>query len=201
MDSTRFTIGIGSHTSGFNDRVVVTNSQINLLAHASISGFNLRRVNRLELDGTNGYYMHLSSGTAVVDTRMVTIAIGNPSGVDRVADFYGRVDLYKNLNMNGNVINNQSDGRYKTIKEHVTEDILGMYKALDFIKFEYTEDNMPEGEHFGLVAQDAGKLGYYDDFSGKWLINSSDQIMYNSLAVKQLADELDKLKEKLEGIS
>jgi phage minor structural protein len=200
VDSTRFTIGIGSHTTGFNDRVVVTNSQINLLAHASISGFNLYRVNRLELDGTNGHYMHLSSGSALVDSRMVTIGIGSPASIDRVADFYGRIDFYKNLNMNGNVINNQSDGRYKTIKEHVTEDILGMYKALDFIKFEYTEDNMPEGEHFGLVAQDAGKLGYYDADSDRWMINSSDQIMYNSLAVKQLVEELDKLKERMGGL-
>jgi hypothetical protein len=200
VDSTRFTIGIGSINTGFNDRVTVTNSQIDLRAHTNLRGFRLDEVARMELNGTNGYYMHLSSGSAIVDTRMVTIAIGTPASVDRVADFYGRIDFYKNLNMNGNVINNQSDGRYKTIKEHVTEDILGMYKTLDFVRFEYTEDNMPKGEHFGLVAQDAGKLGYYDDVSGKWLINSSDQIMYNSLAVKQLANELDKLKERMGGL-
>ena len=193
VDSTRFTIGIGSINTGFNDRVVVTNSQIDLRAHTNLRGFRLDEVARMELNGTNGWYMHLSSGSAIVDTRMVTIAIGNPSGVDRVADFYGRVDLYKNLNMNGNVINNQSDRRFKTIIDHVTDDVLGMYRSLDFVRFEYTESDMAKGIHFGLIAQDAGLLGYYDESIDKWMINSSDQIMYNSLGIKQLATEQDNL--------
>ena len=95
--------------------------------------------------------------------------------------------------MNGNVINNQSDRRFKTIIDHVTDDVLGMYRSLDFVRFEYTESDMAKGIHFGLIAQDAGLLGYYDESIDKWMINSSDQIMYNSLGIKQLATEQDNL--------
>ncbi|API89055.1 hypothetical protein BKP56_07215 [Marinilactibacillus sp. 15R] len=98
----------------------------------------------------------------------------------------GSAVLFRDLNMNGNMVTNQSDARFKTNINDYKESSLEMIKSLNFVTFEYTEKDKPEGVHFGLLAQEAGALGIYDKETDKWMINSSDQIMHNTHGLQEL---------------
>lgn len=191
VDSTRLTLGIGSINTGFNDRITVTNSQIDLRAHTNLRGFRLDEVARIALSQTSGWYMHLSSGSAVVDTRMVTIAIGTPTNVDRVAGFYGRIDFFKNLNMNGNVINNQSDARLKYDIFNHDKSSLATLNALHFVDFKWVRDGR---EDFGLIAQEVQQVApelISEDSDGYLSINNSLLNMMTTHAIQELSKEHD----------
>ncbi|MFL2071155.1 phage tail spike protein [Marinilactibacillus psychrotolerans] len=97
----------------------------------------------------------------------------------------GSIMFHENVNMNGYSISNQSDGRFKTNVHDYKKSSLDFIKDLKFVTYEYTHEKMAKGIHFGLIAQDAGVLGEYDESIDKWTINTSKQIMHNSHAIQE----------------
>lgn len=111
----------------------------------------------------------------------------------------GSANLRLDLRMNGKEITGQSDRRIKKNIETNEYDVLGDYKDLNFVNFEYIDqENYAEGQQWGLIAQDAPLFNGYDEEEELWYISSSKQVMTNSMAIKQLKQENDQLRKDLE---
>lgn len=111
----------------------------------------------------------------------------------------GTANLRLDLRMNGKEITGQSDRRIKKNIETNEYDVLEDYKDLNFVNFEYIDqENYAEGQQWGLIAQDAPLFNGYDEEEELWYISSSKQIMVNSMAIKQLKQENDQLRKDLE---
>lgn len=110
----------------------------------------------------------------------------------------GIINIRKPINMNGNVITNDSDRRLKKNIKPNEPTVLDDYESLEFVNFEYKDqENYADGVQWGLIAQDAPLFNGYNKEEDLWYVNSSQQIMTNSLAIKQFVKELKSTKDTI----
>lgn len=145
-----------------------------------------------------GLFQDVSKLLLDVGSQFIDIAARNEVKI-RIAN---QVGFYETLNMNGYDIINDSDHRIKTNIQTDEFDVLEEYKNLNFIRFEYKDqEKYKKGEHWGLIAQDAPLFNGYNEQDDLFYINGSKQTMVNSMGIKQLKEENDQLRKDLETAS
>lgn len=98
----------------------------------------------------------------------------------------------KVLNMNGNLISNTSDRRLKKKIKKTKVDALSLYREYKFVEYEWKDKDRAKGTQFGLIAQDSPFISFQDK-KGLWHIDTTKQIMLNSLGVKELDISVQKV--------
>lgn len=131
------------------------------------------------------------------------IGYTNGIGITSIARFMqGNIIAYTTLNMNGNVITNQSDIRLKTNIKDAEVDPFAIIEKMRFIEFDWDmtnpyNKNKPEGRYFGIEAQYAPFLVVKDVDSNYLSIDMGKQVSLNSLANQKLIAELKETKQEL----
>ena len=115
---------------------------------------------------------------------------------------YQELRVFGTLNMNGNVITNQSDIRLKTNIKDAEVDPFAIIEKMRFIEFDWDitnpyNKNKPEGRYFGIEAQYAPFLVVKDVDSNYLSIDMGKQVNLNSLANQKLIVELKETKQEL----
>lgn len=115
---------------------------------------------------------------------------------------YQEMRAFGTLNMNGNVITNQSDIRLKDKVDDAEIDPFPIIEKMRFIEFEWDTTNpynakKPEGRHFGIEAQYSPFLAVQDKGSNYLSIDMGKQVNLNSLANQKLIAELKEVKQEL----
>lgn len=113
----------------------------------------------------------------------------------------GEIRAYATLNMNGNVITNQSDIRLKDKVMDAVVDPFSVIEKMRFINFEWDATNpynekKPTGEQFGIEAQYAPFLAVKDQGSNYLSIDMGKQVNINSMALQRMIAEIKTLKEE-----
>ena len=130
------------------------------------------------------------------------IGYTNGIGITSVARFTkGNIIAYTTLNMNGNVITNQSDIRLKDKVVDAVVDPFSVIEKMRFINFEWDATNpynekKPTGEQFGIEAQYAPFLAVKDQGSNYLSIDIGKQVNINSMALQRMITEIKTLKEE-----
>ena len=114
---------------------------------------------------------------------------------------YQELRVFGTLNMNGNVITNQSDIR---LKKNVSDAVVDPFKVIEkmrFINFEWDATNpynekKPTGEQFGMEAQYAPFLAVKDQGSNYLSIDMGKQVNINSMSLQRMISEIKTLKEE-----
>ena len=114
---------------------------------------------------------------------------------------YQELRAFGTLNMNGNVITNQSDIRLKTNVVDAIVDPFSVIEKMRFINFEWDETNpynekKPTGEQFGMEAQYVPFLAVKDQGSNYLSIDMGKQVNVNSMALQRMIAEIKTLKEE-----
>jgi hypothetical protein len=136
------------------------------------------------------------------------------TGVSSAFTVYNNVpiDFYSNLNMHGYSIVNQSDMRLKENIDPTKIDGIRETKKLKFYefdrkqKFQFRDERLQPSKkrELGLIAQESPfLLTYPEDVVGKdhyLSIDTSKQIMLNSLTNKQLIEVVESQGEKIEKL-
>lgn len=185
VKNTRFTLG-----KGFASDSPVTSlfgEQVETWIYYANSG---RVVSGVEVK-KNG--VNLRGGTTV-DTKF---EVGTKANID----------FYSNLNMHGYSILNQSDIRLKENIEDTTINGIEETKRLNFVEFERKqnyqntkpETQPPKKRELGLIAQHSPFLcADIKEHRDHYLrLDTSKQIMLNSLTNKQLIEKIEQLEEKI----
>ena len=112
---------------------------------------------------------------------------------------YQEMRAFGTLNMNGNVITNQSDIRLKKNVSDATIDPFSVIKKMRFINFEWDEehpynDKKPAGKQFGTEAQYSPYLAVKDNRSNYLSIDMGKQVNINSMALQKMIQTIDELK-------
>lgn len=146
--------------------------------------------------GTQGSIIFNASNQMLLLGSVAGVSMGilNGDGVTTTGKFEVRTGeniSFQNLNMNGNIITNQSDIRLK--KNVVTTQLDGIaaIEKMRFIEFEWDKENpyndtKPDGLQFGMEAQYAACLQVTDQDSNYLSVDSSKQINLNTLAIQQM---------------
>lgn len=113
---------------------------------------------------------------------------------------YQELRAFGTLNMNGNVITNQSDIRLKKNVVDASVDPISVIEKMRFINFEWDEahpynDKKPTGEQFGIEAQYSPFLAVQDSGSNYLSIDMGKQVNVNSMALQWMVSEVKNLKE------
>ena len=130
------------------------------------------------------------------------IGYTNGIGITSVARFtQGNIIAYTTLNMNGNVITNQSDIRLKDKVVDAVVDPFSVIEKMRFINFEWDATNpynekKPTGEQFGIEAQYSPFLAVKDQGSNYLSIDMGKQVNINSMALQRMISEIKTLKEE-----
>ena len=130
------------------------------------------------------------------------IGYTNGIGITSVARFtQGNIIAYTTLNMNGNVITNQSDIRLKDKVVDAVVDPFSVIEKMRFINFEWDATNpynekKPTGEQFGIEAQYSPFLAVKDQVSNYLSIDMGKQVNINSMALQRMITEIKTLKEE-----
>ena len=130
------------------------------------------------------------------------IGYTNGIGITSVARFtQGNIIAYTTLNMNGNVITNQSDIRLKDKVVDAVVDPFSVIEKMRFINFEWDATNpynekKPTGEQFGIEAQYSPFLAVKDQGSNYLSIDMGKQVNINSMALQRMITEIKTLKEE-----
>jgi len=150
--------------------------------------------------GTQGSIIFNASNQMLLMGSVAGVSMGilNGDGVTTSGKFEVRTGeniSFQNLNMNGNIITNQSDIRLK--KNVVTTELDGIaaIEKMRFIEFEWDKENpynatKPDGLQFGMEAQYAACLQVTDQNSNYLSVDSSKQINLNTLAIQQMISRL-----------
>ena len=150
--------------------------------------------------GTQGSIIYNASNQMLLMGSVAGVSMGilNGDGVTTSGKFEVRTGeniSFQNLNMNGNIITNQSDIRLK--KNVVTTELDGIaaIEKMRFIEFEWDKENpynatKPDGLQFGMEAQYAACLQVTDQNSNYLSVDSSKQINLNTLAIQQMISRL-----------
>ncbi|MBF0021156.1 hypothetical protein HAX41_13555 [Enterococcus faecalis] len=185
VKNTRFTLGKGFAsdspvTSLFGEQVATWIHYVN--SGRVVSGVEVGK------DGVN-----LRGGTTV-DTKF---EVGTKANID----------FYSNLNMHGYSILNQSDIRLKENIEDTTINGIEETKRLNFVEFERKqnyqnanpETQPPKKRELGLIAQHSPFLcaDIKEQRDHYLRLDTSKQIMLNSLTNKQLIEKIEQLEEKI----
>lgn len=114
---------------------------------------------------------------------------------------YQELRVFGTLNMNGNVITNQSDIRLKDKVVDAIVDPFSVIEKMRFINFEWDATNpynekKPTGEQFGMEAQYAPFLAVKDQGSNYLSIDMGKQVNINSMALQRMISEIKTLKEE-----
>lgn len=131
------------------------------------------------------------------------IGYTNGIGITSLARFTkGNIIAYTTLNMNGNVITNQSDIRLKDKVVDAVVDPFSVIEKMRFINFEWDATNpynekKPTGEQFGIEAQYSPFLAVKDPGSNYLSIDMGKQVNLNSMANQKLISELKETKQEL----
>ncbi|WP_434102482.1 phage tail spike protein [Enterococcus faecalis] len=117
------------------------------------------------------------------------------------------IDFYSNLNMHGYSILNQSDIRLKENIEDTTINGIEETKRLNFVEFERKqnyqntnpETQPPKKRELGLIAQHSPFLcaDIKEQRDHYLRLDTSKQIMLNSLTNKQLIEKIEQLEKKI----
>lgn len=118
------------------------------------------------------------------------------------------VDFYSNINMNGYRIINSSDIRLKENIEDTLIDGIAETKKMNFVEFDRKQnyqtkksDSQPSSEReLGLIAQYTPFLSVEGEDDHYLRIDTSKQIMLNSLTNKQLISVIEKQEKRLAKI-
>ena len=130
------------------------------------------------------------------------IGYTNGIGITSVARFtQGNIIAYTTLNMNGNVITNQSDIRLKDKVVDADVDPFSIIEKMRFINFEWDATNpynekKPTGEQFGMEAQYAPFLAVKDQGSNYLSIDMGKQVNVNSMALQRMITRIKVLEEE-----
>ena len=114
---------------------------------------------------------------------------------------YQELRVFGTLNMNGNVITNQSDIRLKDKVVDAVVDLFSVIEKMRFINFEWDSTNpynekKPTGEQFGIEAQYSPFLAVKDQGSNYLSIDMGKQVNINSMALQRMITEIKTLKEE-----
>jgi phage minor structural protein len=156
--------------------------------------------------GTQGSVIFNGSNQMLVLGSVAGASLGvlNGDGVTTT----GRLDIHttqtvshQNLNMNGNMVINQSDIRLKKNVVDASVDPISVIEKMRFIEFEWDETNpynakKPNGRYFGTEAQYSPFLAVKDVNSNYLSIDMGKQVNLNSMALQRMISEIKTLKEE-----
>ena len=150
--------------------------------------------------GTQGSIIYNASNQMLLLGSVAGVSLGilNGDGVTTTGKFEVRTGeniSFQNLNMNGNIITNQSDIRLKKNVVTTALDGIAAIEKMRFIEFEWDKENpynatKPDGLQFGMEAQYAACLQVTDQNSNYLSVDSSKQINLNTLAIQQMISRL-----------
>ncbi|MDD7758773.1 MAG: gp58-like family protein [Aerococcus suis] len=165
---------------------------------------NVRLYNSASLSFENpGYNSHYITSEryrlSISGNESVSLR-ANESTIFVVSNSGGRSysSLHANLNLQGNSITNQSDKRLKKDIKETKIKALEIIQQMPFRSFKWRTSG--ESVDLGLIAQETPYIGFYDDFSDIWSIDSSQQIMLNSKAIQELLKEVNSLKDEIKKL-
>ena len=155
-------------------------------------------------NGLKGLTDSVSNIPAFTGSQGVYLAYGTPNDwSQRLLAGDTMVRVFRQLDLNGNEIINQSDIRLKTNVTDGRVDALAEIERMKFIEFEWDKTNpanegKPDGRHFGIVAQYSPFLQTKAGDSESYLsVDMSKQVNLNSKAIQELKKENDTLKQEL----
>lgn len=156
--------------------------------------------------GTQGSIIFNASNQMLLLGSVAGVSMGilNGDGVTTTGKFEVRTGeniSFQNLNMNGNIITNQSDIRLKKNVVDASIDPLSIIEKMRFIDFEWDETNpynakKPNGRYFGTEAQYSPFLAVKDVNSNYLSIDMGKQVNLNSMALQRMVSEIKSLKEE-----
>lgn len=167
------------------------------------TGIGTSTVSLLLFSG-NRYFRMFSDGNSEID--------GNFRVIGKVTAEKGlmipnnaAIDFYSSLNMHGYSILNQSDIRLKEHIEDTTVDGILETKKLNFVEFDWKQNYQsndpnkqpPNRRELGLIAQYSPFLSIEGDEDHYLRIDTTKQIMLNSLTNKQLIEKVERLENQL----
>lgn len=115
------------------------------------------------------------------------------------------ISAWGNINMNGYSVQNQSDMRLKKNIKPTKRKGIEWTKRQKVIDFTWDKDMkankiMPEGEQFGIIAQNAGPVAKTTDDYNHYLAIKTEEVAYmNLLTNQELIKRVEELERKLEN--
>jgi len=207
IDSEKVSLGIGT-PSGWTNRISVGDGWVDIIAPLNMRYYKITNTPTIEVKASGSTY-----GGRVTDSanRLVmggydgTILgwMNEIGGITAVIQLlYQEIRAFGTLNMNGNVITNQSDIRLKSKVVDTEIDPFSIIEKMRFIEFEWDvtnpyNDKKPGGRHFGIEAQYSPFLAVQDKGASYLSIDMGKQVNLNSLANQKLIAELKEVKQEL----
>ena len=117
------------------------------------------------------------------------------------------ISAWGNINMNGYSVQGQSDMRLKKNIKPTKRKGIDWTKRQEVIDFTWNKDMkankiMPEGEQFGIIAQNAGPVAKTTDEHNHYLAIKTDEVAYmNLLTNQELIVRVEELERRLEEIT
>ena len=156
-DTSRVSLGIGTPEAVSRKLTVMENS---IEAYVPIDASQSISALRFNLKGTNQYLISSGgTGGSFIDTQKVSLGIGSPtSWANYLSVLANQIDIFRELDLNGNTIVNQSDIRLKKNITDASFDAIREIERIRVIEHEWDMTNprnkdKPEGRHFGIEAQ------------------------------------------------
>lgn len=156
-DTSRVSLGIGTPEAVSRKLTVMENS---IEAYVPIDASQSISALRFNLKGTNQYLISSGgTGGSFIDTQKVSLGIGSPtSWTNYLSVLANQIDIFRELDLNGNTIVNQSDIRLKKNITDASFDAIREIERIRVIEHEWDMTNprnkdKPEGKHFGIEAQ------------------------------------------------
>lgn len=191
FDTMKVSLGIGD-LNGVVSLLTVEDGKVSVLARLNLSS----SLNIKGSSSTIGGKLFDSQDTLLIGGGQGTnVGVTDGTGISSVARFQlGSIIAYGTLNMNGNVITNQSDIRLKKNVVDASVDAYNVLEKMRFIEFEWDETNpynerKPEGVVFGIEAQYSPFLAVKDVDSNYLSIDMGKQVNLNSMALKRMLED------------
>ena len=202
-DSLRISLGIGT-PAGVSRKITVTQDSVDLLAPVN-SNYPISAP-RYNLKGTNQYLISSGNlGGSFIDTQKVSLGIGSPtSWTNYLSVLANQIDIFRELDLNGNTIVNQSDIRLKKNITDASFDAIREIERIRVIEHEWDMTNprnkdKPEGRHFGIEAQSSPFLQLKAGDDESYLsVDLVKQINLLTLAEQQHIKRTKEIEEELE---
>lgn len=152
--------------------------------------------------GSIGMYEDASFWTNIEGTNGVALYAGGQEILAAYTGSPNEVDIFGNVDLNGNVILNQSDIRLKINVVDSVVDPFSIVEKMRFIEFEWDKTNpynkdKPDGIQFGIEAQYSPFLAVKDNGSNYLSIDMGKQVNLNSMVNQKLLAELKSVKQEL----
>ncbi len=187
--SVRFAVGGGNGINPFIDAYAPINMRLNDLNNVNM----ISLVN--DLDSKSGSRVFNSTDNWLWmggkwGTRIGHLSDDGKTVYERAAFGVNDITFFKNLNMNGNSITNQSDSRLKTAIRDTDLRALDLIKSYRFVDFLWINKDKPQGLQTGLIAQETEYLSSVGP-DGYLVLDSSKQNMLNTQAIQELSNIVD----------